>query len=74
MLEANDKAVIIYALNMWANYIETDNVVLSAEDAKSMGKPVKVLDSDQIKFVKRLKELGSSIISGSTILKRNESL
>jgi hypothetical protein len=47
------------ALDMWANHIETGNVVLSAADAASMKKKARDLDPDQRKLVERLRSLVS---------------
>ena len=42
---------------MWANYIETGNPVLTAQDAEKQKKPFKALSSDQMRLVVRLREL-----------------
>lgn len=54
--ETPDNFVIYQALMMWRNYIETNNVTLSANDAVNMGKPeaVRRLDDVQRRFVDRL--------------------
>lgn len=53
----SDESLIRNALTMWANYIETGNVVLSAKDAQQARKPFKALDHQQMKLVIRLREL-----------------
>lgn len=55
--ERTDDELICNALQMWANHIETGNVVLSATDAKQARKPFKALDAHQMKLVIRLREL-----------------
>ena len=57
-----DKLLINYALNLWANYIETGNVITSAKDVQAMHKPVKALDLDAMKLVVRLREMADSIL------------
>ena len=54
-----DNHVIFHALNMWANYIETNDVTLSRNDAIKIKQLdiVKVLDSDQLEFINRLRNL-----------------
>ena len=43
---------------MWANWIETDNMILSAEDAFAMGdKRVKRLTEEQKALVSRLRDM-----------------
>lgn len=47
------------ALMYWANYIETETLHLSAQDALNMGQPktVRRLDAGQIKVVAHLRAL-----------------
>jgi len=54
-----DKHVRSYALNMWANHIETGDVTLSARDAISMGEQdlLNALTPEQQKFVVRLRDM-----------------
>ena len=52
-----DADLICNALHLWANYIETRNVLLSAQDAQAQNKPFKALSTDQMKLVVRLREL-----------------
>ncbi|KKL59836.1 hypothetical protein LCGC14_2211340 [marine sediment metagenome] len=53
-----DKEMIAHALSMWANYIETGSVTMSAADAtnQSKYKLIRGLNTDQQKFVIRLRE------------------
>lgn len=53
----SDDSLIRNALHMWANYIETGNIALSAKDAQQANKPFKALDLPQMKLVVRLREL-----------------
>ena len=54
-----DNQIISYALNMWANYIETGDVTISASDAIHFKQNEKVqsLTIDQQKFCIRLRDL-----------------
>ena len=56
-LDERDEVLVRNALQMWANYIESGNVTLSAKDAKEAGKPFRALDSYQMRMVIRLREL-----------------
>lgn len=59
--EMPDNVVIYQSLMMWRNYIETNNVTLSANDAVNMGKPeaVRRLDDVQLRFIDRLEKLAN---------------
>ena len=61
-----DKHLIFYALNMWANYIETGDVNMAAQNAVKQGEKdrVRALSLDQMKFIIRLRELGIKQLSG----------
>ena len=52
-----DNQIISYALNLWANWIETGDVTISASDSISMNTLPKALTLEQQKFVVRLREL-----------------
>jgi hypothetical protein len=52
-----DNELIAHALSMWANYIETRDVTLCAQDLQNMKKPVKALDEAQMESVLRLRKL-----------------
>lgn len=56
-LELNDKELISFALNQWANIVETGNPILSAKDAERQKKPFKALTEDQMELVLRLRRL-----------------
>lgn len=60
----NDNHLIIRALNMWANYIETGEVCCSASDAVKMGQHEKVnaLTSDQMKLILKLRKLSRKFL------------
>ena len=52
-----DEELIAHALDMWANYVETSNVSLSANDAAEQKAKFNALSLDQMKLVIRLREL-----------------
>ncbi len=52
-----DIELITRALNMWANWIETGDVNISANDAQAMRKSVRPLGEDGMKLVLRLRQL-----------------
>ena len=45
------------ALNMWANHIETGNVILSARDAAERNEPFNALNETQMETVLHLRRL-----------------
>ena len=61
MFDAASKSteLICHALSMWKNYIETGNVVMSADDMRAAGAASKCreLTAEQIRFVARLDAL-----------------
>ena len=61
-LTRQEKQDISWALSMWANYIETGDVVLSAKDAENMGKKVNALGVEQMKKVVELRELVDKVL------------
>ena len=58
-----DEDLVKRSLLMWRNYIETGNVVLSANDAINSGQPklVRALDQHQKQLVHRLEQLAESL-------------
>ena len=54
-----DSNLIFYALNMWANYIETGNVALSKQDAINCkySEVIKKLSPSQMELTLRLRKL-----------------
>jgi len=62
MMFESDQSVIKHALLMWRNWIETNNVVISAQDALNMDekKLIRPLDPEQREFVQRLEKLALS--------------
>jgi len=54
------------ALILWANFIETGNPCMSANDAINCGeqKMIKSLDDYQRKFISRLRELSIKELNG----------
>lgn len=61
-LNIDEKQNIYMALNYWANYIETGNIVTSAKDAQNTGKKHKVLETSQMKKVIFLRDLAEKIL------------
>ena len=59
-----DEQKIYFALNLWANYIETGDVTLCAKDAERTGDKVKALDATQMKVIVRLRELAQMTAAG----------
>ena len=60
---ARDTDVVSHALNLWANWIETEDVTMSGEDAVSAGMKdkVNVLSTEQMRFVVRLRDLAQKV-------------
>lgn len=56
-LELNDKELISFALNQWANIVETGTPTLSARDAAQQKKSYAALTEDQMELVLRLRRL-----------------
>lgn len=54
--------LIYQALTVWANWIETGEVYLSATDAANCGKPCKPLSADQHALVARLRDLATQCL------------
>lgn len=54
-----DQKLISSALNFWANWIETNDMAISANDAIKMGRPerIQILDLEQQEFIVRLRKL-----------------
>lgn len=59
-----DEQKIGYALNLWANYIETGNSLLCAEDAEKQGEKVRGLNLEQMKTVLQLRDLAAKAYRG----------
>lgn len=57
MNQMTDEELVAHALDMWANYIETSNIGLSANDAAEQKAKFNALSLDQMKLVIRLREL-----------------
>lgn len=58
--------MIYRALSMWANYVETGDVVMSAKDAErcKMMNKIKTLDTDQMRMLLEIKDLAGEVLSG----------
>lgn len=62
LLEESDKLLVAVALQLWANYIETGSMILSAKDCEQQGKSFKALTIVQMKKVVRLRELANRVL------------
>ena len=62
MSKVTNSELISQSLDMRANWIETGTVTLSANDAASSNqhKLIKMLDSDQIELVRRLRSIAEA--------------
>lgn len=62
----DDKDMILQALRMWKNYIETGNVVLSKDDCiidKDLQRKIKNLNNDQKNFIEKIDMLSFDILT-----------
>ncbi len=79
MNDADDHELKYRALSMWANWIETGNVVLSAGDVAQIvpserrqhRAELKVLSPDQVQFVARLRALANEELNYSHVKTRD---
>jgi hypothetical protein len=64
-----DKQIISCALSQWANYIETGEVHMSADTAKTIRNKNQInnLNLDQITFAARLRELSKKMLNSEFI-------
>lgn len=80
MKDMSDKELIFRSLNMWANYIETGDVILNGKEAreryernkndrfKRQGiEPPRTLDEDQMRMVLRLRDLAVDHLNGKAM-------
>lgn len=63
-----DHHVLMQALLIWANHIETGNVATSAVDIRNCGREKELprLDTSQVLFIERLRKLSSAQATNST--------
>lgn len=63
-LTREECSTIFQALRMWSNFIETGEVVSSAEDLKNQGrdKEINVLNIDQMRKVVELHDLAAKVL------------
>ena len=61
--EWTDQQLISHALNMWANYVETGNVAMSAKLAKEMDEEANTLNSRQKELVDRMRKLATETLT-----------
>jgi hypothetical protein len=54
---------ISYALNMWANYIETGDVTVSAQTAQKLKEPFNSLTEDQMEFIVKLRKMSTKYLT-----------
>ncbi len=64
LLSLPDRQIIAYALDLWANFIQTGELTMSAQDAERAGEPIKALSTDQMKMVIRLRDLAAKARKG----------
>jgi hypothetical protein len=62
MLDKTDLQLQASAMNMWANYVETGDVNLSAQDAQNCKKPFRALDHHQMRMVLHFRDLSSRLL------------
>ncbi len=58
--EKTDEELVTMALHMWANWVETNNPMMSANDVAAMRNPlvrIKALTDDSKQLVARLRDL-----------------
>jgi hypothetical protein len=55
--------MISYALNLWANYIETGDVTMSAQTAQKIKEPFNALTEDQMEFILRLRKTSTEYLT-----------
>jgi hypothetical protein len=60
-LTKEQKDAIIMSLNYWANYIETGDLTLTAEDAESAGKPFKALNLEKMRCILFIRDLAAQV-------------
>lgn len=65
-----DEQKIYYALTLWANHIETGDIVMGAEDARKRGIKTNPLQEDQMRLVLRLRELARAALQGEISIKK----
>lgn len=61
--EWTDQQLISNALNMWANYVETGNVAMSAKTAKEMNEEVYTLNFRQRELVDRMRKSATETLN-----------
>lgn len=63
---ADEVTICAMAVEMWANWIQSGDPVLSSGDLERMGrhKQIKALSEDQMRFVLRLKDLARNLRNG----------
>lgn len=66
MHDRTDLQIQATAVGMWANYIETGDVSISARDAQNAKLPFKALNEEQMRMVLRFRDLSSSLLRQSS--------
>ncbi len=59
--DMSDNGLAAYAIDMWANMIETGDTAITAREAAERKMPFNALSLEQMKFVIRLRELSENI-------------
>jgi hypothetical protein len=62
MRDQSDLQIQARAVGMWANYIETGDVSISASDAQNAKLPFKALSEEQMRMVLRFRDLSISLL------------
>ncbi len=61
--DVSDSHLIYWALNMWANLMETGDVTFGAVDADNMKLKINPLTTDQMRRIVRLRDLSQKYLS-----------
>ena len=65
-MNMSDRELSAYALDMWANNIETGDPNLSAQDAEAQKLSVKALSTNQMRLIIRLRDLAANLRKASS--------
>ena len=55
--ELSDAEIMVRALQMWQNLIESGDPILSAKDLENTGNAPKALEKEQMRFILRIEDL-----------------
>jgi len=68
-MNMDDRELSAYALDMWANTIETGDPGLTAHDAKAQKLEIRALSTDQMRLIVRLRDLAAGLRKASADMK-----